>query len=432
MGTTTAKNQDLVPQLWDTINAFLRWLDAHGYASYDPYDIWGTQYSLWARRLYYKKGIAGLPLIAPVLLLEIIFPGLRALFVKKERFATADGQLALAFLNLYEITHNDEYLEKAIILCEDLIRSSVPGYSGYCWGYPFDWQNFRGLWRKNTPYITSVPYCFEAFLKLYEISQVTRYQEAAASVAKFVFEDLRDTCVSAESSAASYSPIDTSQVVNASAYRAFVLFEAAYRLGYHDYERKAWRNVNFILQTQLSDGSWRYAVDHAGEAFIDHFHTCFVLKNLWKINRYLRSDTIDQSIRRGYTYYRRSLFDANDNPKSFAIEPRTQIVQLDLYNLAEAIQLGALVKEDISEAFALACKLACRLTEKYQLSDGHFVTRVYIGGRKHKFPYIRWAQAQIFYSLTSLLMMETQHRAEDNPKSATDRAAYDSRFIKSF
>lgn len=426
MGTSSSKNPDLSRELWDSVNAFLRWLDDKGYSSYDPYDIWGTQYSLYARKLYYRRGIVGLPLIAPILLLEIFFPGLRALFVKKERFATADGQLALSFLNLYELTQNESYLEKAIILCEDLIRSSVPGFSGYCWGYPFDWQNFRGLWRKNTPYITTVPYCFEAFLKLYEIIGVTRYQEAAASVAKFVFADLRDTPLSTDSSAASYSPRDTSQVVNASAYRAFVLFEAVHRLGCQDYERKAWMNLNFVLQSQCPDGSWRYAVDHSGESFIDHFHTCFVLKNLWKINRHLRSNVVDKSIRQGYAYYRRTLFDADDNPKSFSIVPRTQIVQLDLYNLAEAIYLGALIKDDISEAFALARRLACRLTKHYQLPDGHFVTRVYLGGIKHKFPYIRWAQAQLFYSLTCLLRAEARDRKEANRNHRTEMAAYGS------
>ena len=73
--------------------SFERWLERSGPSSFDPYDVWGTSYGVVARRLYYKQPLLGLPLIAPVLALEILCPGLRGRFVKKERFATADGQL---------------------------------------------------------------------------------------------------------------------------------------------------------------------------------------------------------------------------------------------------------------------------------------------------------------------------------------------------
>ena len=45
---------------------FLAWLDRVGYESYDPYDIWGTRYGLWSRKVYYAKGRLGIPLVAPL------------------------------------------------------------------------------------------------------------------------------------------------------------------------------------------------------------------------------------------------------------------------------------------------------------------------------------------------------------------------------
>jgi hypothetical protein len=62
-----------------------------------------------------------------------------------------------------------------------------------------------------------------------------------------------------------------------------------------------------------------------------------------------------------------------------------------------------LLRDFIPGARTVAEKLATVLCEKYQLSDGHFVTRVYRGGFKHTFPFLRWPQAQLFYSLTNLL-----------------------------
>jgi hypothetical protein len=359
---------------------------------------------------------------APLLLMEIIFPRLRGLFVKKERFPTADAQLALAFLNLYQASRSqglvsvghpmqschgrqsEEWLRKAKSLANELLSQSVPGYRGFCWGYPFDWQNVNGLMPKGTPHIASTPYCYEVFATLFDLTGEAHFFEVARSIAAFVSEDLNDTPTGSESAAGSYTPYDHGKVVNASAYRAFVLFDASRRFQNNTFQTKALRNLRFILENQQADGSWLYAIDNPPEAFIDHFHTCFVLKNLFKVNRQLQSPDVQQAIRLGYNWYRKTLFDEEDNPKPFAIAPRVQIVRLEMYNVAEAITLGVLLRKDIPEAFALAQRLATRLVRVYQLPAGHWVTRVYLGGLRHTLPFLRWPQAQLFLALTNLLV----------------------------
>jgi hypothetical protein len=391
------------PELMQSIERFLHWLDKNGYESYDPYDIWGTGYGLFARKLFYKNQLLGLPFIAPILILDIFFPGMRKFFVKKERYPTADAQLLLAFLNLYAITRDLDYLNKAEELGEDLLRTSIPGYSGHCWGYPFDWQNNRALWRKNTPYITATPYCFEAFLGLYDTTGDKKYLDIALSAAHFVFTDLKDTPALKRGAAGSYSPIDESKVINASAYRAMVLFETALRTGDKAYHEKALKNLYFILDAQQSDGSWLYEIDNPKGRFIDHFHTCFVIKNLYKLNIHLKNDEVDQAIKNGYTYYRENLFDENGIPRSFAKKPRTQIVKIDLYNFAEAITLCSLLKEDIPDSINFSKKLVINLIESYQLEKGYFLTKIYKGNLKYKTPFLRWPQSQLFYAVTNLL-----------------------------
>lgn len=397
------------------INAFVGWLDATGYSSFDPYDIWGTQYGLAARRLYYRKPLLGLSLIAPLLFIEICCPSLRRLFVKRDRFATADAQLLLAFLNLHRITGRSDYLAKARRLGDEVLGNSIPGYSGYCWGYPFDWQNQRGMWARNTPFITCTPYCYEAFAGLFDITGEVRYRKIAESIATFIFADLKDTETGPGAAAASYSPNDNSQVINATAYRAWVLFDAIERFGRSDWKDKAERNLKYILQSQRPDGSWLYSTDDHGN-YIDHFHTCFVLKKLWKINRLLDLDEVRESIRRGYAFNRRELFFPNGLPRMYALRPRTGIVRHEMYDFAEAITLGALLRDDIPEAFEQAHALASVLCSRYQLNDGHFVTRVYSGGWRHTFPFIRWPQAQLFYALTNLLKA-TVNASTESPDS---------------
>src|SRR4051812_48526449 len=96
-GCTTA-------ELWTVADKFVSWLEREGYASYDPYDVWGTAYGRAARRLYYRKNPIGVLMTAPVLLMEMVCPSLRRVFVDKQRYPTADAQLALAFMNAYEVS----------------------------------------------------------------------------------------------------------------------------------------------------------------------------------------------------------------------------------------------------------------------------------------------------------------------------------------
>jgi len=411
-----------VSDLWTTVGNAAAWLDRVGYASYDPYDVWGTLYGRVARRLYYRNNPIGVLMTAPIVLMEVLCPRLRTLFVRKNRYATADAQLALAFLNLYEISGSTDWLRKARALAGDLLDGSIPGYRGRCWGYPFDWQSVSGLMRRNTPHITATPYCYEVFTRLFDLTGEATYLDVARSIAAFVADDLHDTPTGPGAAASSYTPNDHSRVVNASAYRAFVMFDAARRFHDDAYRAKAAANLRFILDAQRPDGAWLYALESPKEAFIDHFHTCFVLKNLCKINRHLHSPAVASALRRGYAWYRQNLFDGDGSPRSFAIAPRMQIVRCEMYDVAEAISLGVLIGADIPEAFALADSLAARFLRQGQRRAGHWMTRRYFGGITHGVPFIRWPQAQLFLASTNLLAAKARAQSASERNHAMTRS----------
>ena len=62
-----------------------------------------------------------------------------------------------------------------------------------------------------------------------------------------------------------------------------MLTSASRVFGEDEYWRIAERNLAFVLESQNADGSWSYAVDGVRD-FVDHFHTCFVMKALAKIH----------------------------------------------------------------------------------------------------------------------------------------------------
>ncbi len=72
-----------------------------------------------------------------------------------------------------------------------------------------------------------------------------------------------------------------------------------------------------MLSAQQPDGRWFYAADGVRD-FVDHFHTCFVLKALAKIDRDIGHEGCRKAIDAGVDYYVRNLFDEAGLPKPFS------------------------------------------------------------------------------------------------------------------
>ena len=98
------------------------------------------------------------------------------------------------------------------------------------------------------------------------------------------------------------------------------------------------RNLNFVLESQNPDGSWSYAVDGVRD-FVDHFHTCFVMKALAKIHALTGPSRLSRlRSRRACDYYLTHLFDADGLPRPFSKAPRLTVYKRELYDCAECDQ----------------------------------------------------------------------------------------------
>jgi hypothetical protein len=381
----------------EAIMDFIVGLKNYGYYSFDQHDFWATSYGIKSKEFYYNKGILAAPLIAPLFLADWLMPSLRKLGMSKARFPIADAHYLMGFLLVYQANQDRTYLAEALKIADNLLASSVPGFSGHCWGYPFDWQTKRGLWKKGTPLITTTPYVFDAFLELYRVTHEPKYLDITRSIAKFVADDISET-PRGRGSAASYTPFDQSQVVNASAYRAACLASAASLFSSENYKLMAERNALFVMDQQRSDGAWPYSADNPRDVFTDHIHTCFVLKGLYRAYQSLAEPKILEAVRRGYQYYRTALFNANDFPRTFSPKDSSRFRTVELYDFAEALNLALLLEPEISTS-DLADQLVKHLLPDWQTPSGFFITRISTGGLRNKIPYHRWGQSQIFRSL---------------------------------
>ena len=77
--------------------------------------------------------------------------------------------------------------------------------------------------------------------------------------------------------------------------------------------------------------------------FVDHFHTCFVLKALAKIEAMTKDPECTKAIERGVDYYVNNLFDEEGFPKPFSRRPRMTVYRRELYDYAECINVGVLL-----------------------------------------------------------------------------------------
>ncbi len=289
------------------------WLGRFGETSQDLYDFYATKYGQFAKRIYYRRPLAGTLCVAPFVFMEAFVPAMRGWFWPKTRFPLADAHYAMGFAYLHQATGKKDYLSRAKQFLDALERSRCPGFKHHGWGYPFDWETNGGNMRSATPLITTVPYCYEAFAAVNEVEGDNRYRPTLHSIAQHMYEDYAQNQIDESVSSTSYGPKDNSRIVNANAYRAYALTRAAKDFQNEQYWQSGERNLNFVLRSQQDDGSWLYSTD-GRNSFTDHFHTCFVMKALAKIERLTGHPGCHDALERGVRYYFDHLVDKNDLP----------------------------------------------------------------------------------------------------------------------
>ena len=384
-----------------SILRFIRWLDSYGETSNDYQDFFASPIGGKAKALYYRRPALGTLAVAPMVLCEALFPSSRKWFWRRQRFPIADSHFAMGFAYLFRISGERTHYERALHFLDVLEKSRCPGYDRFCWGYPFDWETRNGTVPANTPLITTTPYAYEAFLAAYRIDRNPSRLSILRSIAEHACHDIRDQPVSPDAATCSYSPRGQTGVVNASAYRAFLLRSAADLFSDPHYGERSDRNLNFVLRSQREDGSWFYAMDEVRD-FIDHFHTCFVLKALAKIERETGHEGCRRAIRKGLAYYLGNLFDPEGLPRPFSRPPRLTVYRQELYDYAECINLCVLLIPGYPELERTLRRVLSDLFENWQNGDGSFRSRKLHFGWDNV-PMHRWGQSQLFRSLCFFL-----------------------------
>lgn len=383
------------------VERFTSWLQDYGPHSRDHQSFFAGSIGGAAKGLYYKNRVLGTAAVAPMILCEAFAPASRHVFGHLMRFPIADAHYAMGFA-FRSCAAGDPAHRQAVQFLEALKTSRAPGFAEYCWGYPFDWVTRSGTLKANTPFITTTPYVYEAFRQVYAIDKNEEWQLVCRSIAAHAAHDIRDIPVSPAAASCGYYPADThGGVVNAAAYRAWLLAAASLDFAEPRYWDIGRRNLQFVLSSQQPNGSWYYSVEGARD-FVDHFHTCFVLKALAKIDRVLSYPGCREAIAGGVAYYRQHLLDEAGLPKPFSKAPRLTVYKRELYDYAECINLCVLLRRTFPELQQTLNAVLEDVLNRWMKQDGSFRSRELLAGWDNV-PMHRWAQSQMFRSLAFYL-----------------------------
>lgn len=303
------------------------------------------------------------------------------------------GLFLTGYCNLFKVTEDKCHLEKMNFFIQEILKLKSIGYSGSCWGYNFDWQARAFFQPKYTPTVVATAFIANGLLDAYEILKDEDLLLEARSSCDFILNDLNRTYNEDGNFAFSYSPEDQTQIFNASLLGSKLLS----RVYSHTKEdlllQEAKKSVLFCCKHQQANGAWSYGT-LPYHSWIDNFHSGYNLECLHEYQIYTNDRSFNQNIEKGLSYYLNTFFTPKGESKFY----NDSLYPIDIHAPAQLVvtlsRLGRL-----EEHMELVHSVLNWTITNMQNEKGYFyyqLKKIY----SSKIPYIRWAQAWMFYSMT--------------------------------
>lgn len=363
------------------------------FKGWDPYDglnSWVIQDTLFGKSRLFRLAFIQFFKRNPV--------NLRPLFsIKKAYNPKGLGLFLTGYCNLYKTDNNPVHLQTINFLAKEIIELQTKGYSGACWGYNFDWQARAFFQPKHTPTVVATTFIAEALLLAFEVTANKNYLNTAVSSTKFILEDLNKSYDEQGDFTLSYSPLDTTQVFNAGLLGAKLL-SLVYK---YTQEKVLLENANkivsYICKRQNNDGSWAYGTLPFHQ-WIDNFHTGYNLECLSVYKQISGDASYNKNLNDGMDYYLKTFF----TPEGISKYYNNQTFPIDIHAPAQLVVTLSRFG-NLKEHKELVDKVLNWTINNMQSNKGYF----YYQRKKFissKIPYIRWAQAWMFYAFSFYIL----------------------------
>ena len=308
------------------------------------------------------------------------------------------GLFLLAIIRIYKRNRDREDYELIGLLIEKLKENRSPGWSGYCWGYNFDWQSRAFYLPKGIPTAVNTSFIARAFLEAFEVTKNNEFLEICRSSCDFIMKDL-NKLEGKDFVAFSYSPLDHYFVNNANALTAALLSSVYSKTGEEELARTAKQTIHYVVKNQQKNGSWNYGEDQTGiRVGIDNFHTGFILESLKIYTEATGDRDYIPIIKKGLFFYQDNFFLSNGAPKYFY----NKSFPFDIHSASQAI-ITLLQLRNYGSDSSLCQRIVIWMIDELQDRSGYFY---YQKGRylTNKISYMRWSQAWALRALSEYLL----------------------------
>jgi len=359
---------------------------------YDPYDALNSPILKTLTFGNRFLGIVSLQLLkrCPVNLRPI-------LLIKKGINPKGFGLLISCYVLKYKLSNDPNDLRQAKYFADWLIKNHSTDYSGYCWGYNFDWPNRTSFFKKELPTVVTTSFIANGFLDLYDITKEKEYLKIAVSSCEFIINDL-NKYEENDSFCFSYTPIDDHACIhNANMLGATLLARVNHYVTNKEYLHHARKSMRFSMNYQNGDGSWFYGVSWK-ERWIDSFHTGYSLLALKEYMELTGEKDFEENFVKGYKFYLNNFFTEGGLVKYY----HNRLYPLDCHCFAHAIMTLSTLDYLAERSKPILKKVIEQVVKIFwNENSGYFYYRKnkYIF---NKIPYIRWVEIWMFYALITL------------------------------
>ena len=367
------------------------------YSGYDPYDALNSTKLLKINNKLLRVFLTQFFVYSPINFRNF-------LNIKPDKNPKAIGLLLSSYCSLYRtgLIQKKDFNDITSKLVDYLLKNNSKGYSGYCWGFNFNWQDISRFAKKWLPTIVVTSYVGNSFLDLYEITEEKKYLKIINSICKFFINDLNVTRNN-KGIFFSYTPIDRHNVINANCLGAAFLsrvYSVTQEEKLLDYSRKAF---DFSISFQKDDGSWAFSMNTwKSERKQLDFHQGFILESISNFIRYAKPDDLRYKsvLLKGSEFYFNHQFD-QEGRSYWRLPFRWPI---DIHHQAQGIITGCSLYETFQDKKYLNFteKIAKWTVENMQGEKGYFYYQKW-PFFTNKISYMRWGQAWMMLALSSLL-----------------------------
>jgi hypothetical protein len=360
-----------------------QWLESNHLRGYDPYD---ALRSPMLSRLATGRRRRQLAIQA---LRRLPFNARPVLGIPPYANAKGLGLIAQAAAKLFAATGDAAWRQLADRAASEAVALKLETDNGVAWGYPFDVQLRWGFYGAETPNVIATVFTADALLTAGAILDRPELTKVAGSTAPFI----DSLFIEAAGGFFAYVPGNATPIHNANLLAAALRRRLAAR---HEPLVSIDAAIDFSLARQRPDGSWPYG-EAPGLAWIDGFHTAYVLSALHDLYLVTGRDDIEHALRRGASFYVERLFDNDGTPRYLAHRARP----FDAHNAATAIATLTRLEDYDSRAHDLTGRVVRSSLARLQTRAGWFV---YQRGRLHvkRVPYLRWSDAHMLNGLSEV------------------------------